>query len=59
MKISEFELNLVELNSAELFIGVAEEGSNVESKAYGKCGMGMGCSGGGGQCGMGMRCGGQ
>ncbi|MBR2520206.1 MAG: hypothetical protein IKE46_10550 [Selenomonadaceae bacterium] len=29
---------------------------NAQAKAYGACGFGTGCAGGGGQCGFGVRC---
>ena len=34
----------------------AEKTDDAQSKAYGACGFGTGCAGGGGQCGFGVRC---
>ena len=54
MSIKDFKISAVD-SSKGLSIGEYKE----MSKADGKCGMSLDCSGGGGECGMSLKCAGQ
>ncbi len=54
MQLQDFDFTMVD-SKAEIVFGISE--SNIKGiEAYGTCGGGMNCGGGGGQCGSGMNC---
>ena len=54
MKLSDFDVSNTIATS--LVMGVVAVTDCEYSKAYGVCGLGTNCSGGGGQCGLGTNC---
>ena len=56
MSITDFKISAID-SSKGLSLGeYATNSENVKAKAYGNCGFGAGCAGGGGQCGFGSGC---
>ena len=60
MKLSSFSYESGDVANSMLGVGVFNicPTNHKKPKAFGQCGLGMGCSGGQGECGLGMGCGG-
>ena len=58
MKLSTFTYDKKNVIKTSLALGIPMvlPGNKDKPKAFGQCGLGLGCSGGGGECGLGLGC---